>query len=454
MSFSAPAKPKNLTWKKTFGANGIVVSYSSDNTAPTVKIEPGKDKKDVTFEIESKELIISNTSGHSGSDILARWKQWETNNHIECFNITSSDSETELKPLKGTTYTLERIPQEGALIWQCALGEKPNGIVVKFNDTPSIEIRSDRKVSGETDVTIGFDVSKSSNKLTIYGVSSGFDGIATTGKAIVSAWASWINKGHVDPKGFEIREVNEQSGQVDPIEKITQLEEQFDENDIKQKSDTLKHISNTNTSLYNQIKTKMTEQRVTLPPSPAIAGVYASVDRERGVWKAPANVSLAAVIGPKVKITHEEQEKLNVDPTGGKSINAIRAFNGKGTLVWGARTLAGNDNEWRYIPVRRLFITIEESIEKATAFAVFEPNDAATWLKVKAMIESYLYGLWEQGALAGPTTEAAYFVNIGLGKTMTTTDILEGRMIVEIGVAAVRPAEFIILKFTHKMQEA
>lgn len=208
------------------------------------------------------------------------------------------------------------------------------------------------------------------------------------------------------------------------------------------------------TALYNQIKIALGQQRVTLPPSAAVAGVYASVDRDRGVWKAPANVSLAAVIGPTVKITHEDQENMNIDATAGKSINAIRAFTGKGTLLWGARTLAGNDNEWRYISVRRLFNMIEESTQKATAFAVFEPNDATTWLKVKAMIESYLYGLWQQGALAGATPEQAYFVNVGLGKTMTAQDILEGRMIVEMGLAAVRPAEFIILRFMHKLQQA
>jgi phage tail sheath protein FI len=123
-------------------------------------------------------------------------------------------------------------------------------------------------------------------------------------------------------------------------------------------------------------------------------------------------------------------------------------------LVWGARTLAGNDNEWRYISVRRLFNLIEESTKKATAFAVFEGNDATTWLKVKAMIDSYLYGLWQQGALAGSSAEAAYYVNIGLGKTMTSQDVLEGRLIVEIGIAAVRPAEFIVIKFMHKLQEA
>lgn len=217
---------------------------------------------------------------------------------------------------------------------------------------------------------------------------------------------------------------------------------------------TLASIKAGETALYNRIRAALATQRVVLPPSAAIAGVYAQVDRDRGVWKAPANVSLASVIGPVERISHDEQELLNVDPTAGKSINAIRAFAGKGTLVWGARTLAGNDNEWRYVPVRRLFTTIEESCRKATAFAVFEPNDATTWLKVKGMIESYLYGLWERGALAGSGPDSAYFVNVGLGKTMTAQDVLEGRMHIEIGVAAVRPAEFIVLRFSHKLQEA
>ncbi len=219
-------------------------------------------------------------------------------------------------------------------------------------------------------------------------------------------------------------------------------------------AETLATIKSKETALYNEVKTALTNERVTLPPSAAVAGIYAGVDRDRGVWKAPANVSVSAVIEPVEKITHEKQEELNVDPTGGKSINALRAFTGKGILVWGARTLAGNDNEWRYVSVRRLFNMIEESSRKSTSFAVFEPNDQTTWLKVRGMIESYLYGLWERGALAGSTPEAAYFVHVGLGKTMTAQDVLEGRMIVEIGVAAVRPAEFIILRFSHKLQEA
>jgi len=188
-----------------------------------------------------------------------------------------------------------------------------------------------------------------------------------------------------------------------------------------------------------------------LPAAGAVAGVYAAVDRTRGVWKAPANVSLTDLSGPAVKINDAAQGSLNVH-TSGKSVNAIRAFAGRGTLIWGARTLAGNDNEWRYVPVRRFFNLAEESIKKATEPFTFEPNDANTWVRVRAMIENFLTVQWRQGALAGATTAQAFFVKLGLGETMTAQDILEGRMVVEIGMAVVRPAEFIILKFAHKMQ--
>lgn len=190
-----------------------------------------------------------------------------------------------------------------------------------------------------------------------------------------------------------------------------------------------------------------------LPPSGAIAGVYARTDSTRGVWKAPANVSLNSVRQPALVISHEDQEPLNVHETG-KSINAIRFFTGKGVLVWGARTLAGNDNEWKYISVRRFYNMVEESVKKASEPFVFEPNDANTWVKVRAMIENFLTLQWRAGALMGATPEDAFFVKVGLGETMTSLDVLEGRMIVDIGLAVVRPAEFIILRFSHKMNEA
>jgi phage tail sheath protein FI len=208
-----------------------------------------------------------------------------------------------------------------------------------------------------------------------------------------------------------------------------------------------------NTALFNQIKLELDKLTVTIPPSGAMAGIYARVDSNRGVWKAPANVGVMSVVGPDKKVTNLEQDGLNVDPSG-KSINVIRTFAGKGTLVWGARTLAGNDNEWRYIPVRRFFNMVEESVKKASSQFVFEPNDANTWVKVRAMIENFLTLQWRAGALAGAKPEDAFFVRVGLGQTMTAQDILEGRMNIEIGMAAVRPAEFIILKFSHKMQES
>ncbi len=211
---------------------------------------------------------------------------------------------------------------------------------------------------------------------------------------------------------------------------------------------------NADKTLYNNITSLLQANTLTLYPASTMAGIYASVDRDRGVWKAPANVSINGVVAPAVNISSADQENLNVDAGSGKSINAIRAFAGKGILVWGARTLAGNDNEWRYVPVRRLFIFAEESIQEASEFVVFEPNDKNTWTRVKSLIGNFLTNLWRDGALAGATPAEAFFVKVGLGETMTAQDILEGKMIIQVGLAAVRPAEFIILQFSHKLQES
>lgn len=205
--------------------------------------------------------------------------------------------------------------------------------------------------------------------------------------------------------------------------------------------------------LYYTSKEAIRKLSPTLPPTPAIAGIYAKVDGTRGVWKAPANVSINSIYDVTDFITDEEQKDMNIHDTG-KSVNAIRPFSGKGILVWGARTLDGNSNEWKFISVRRFFIMVEESAKKATFSFVFEPNDANTWIKVRAMLENYLTLLWRQGALAGAKPEHAFFVRCGLGQTMTAQDILDGKLIIEIGMAAVRPAEFIILRFMHKLQES
>ena len=210
---------------------------------------------------------------------------------------------------------------------------------------------------------------------------------------------------------------------------------------------------NANPLIYANARRELGQFSVVLPPASAVAGVYATVDRTRGVWKSPANESVASVQSLTVLIDQDLNDSMNVDPTG-KSINVVRFFTGKGVLVWGARTLAGNDNEWRYVSVRRFFNMVEESCRKASEPFVFEPNDAGTWVKVKAMIENFLIVQWRSGALAGAKPQDAFYVHVGLGTTMTAQDILEGRMIVEIGMAVVRPAEFIVLRFSHKMQEA
>ncbi len=203
--------------------------------------------------------------------------------------------------------------------------------------------------------------------------------------------------------------------------------------------------------LLRNIIDEVADAQATLPPSGVMAGIYSHVDNTRGVFKAPANVSLSNVSGLTTIISHTDQEELNVDAVAGKSINAIRPFLGRGKLVWGARTLDGNSNEWRYISVRRFFNMVEESCKNASERFVFEPNDRNTWVKVRGMIENFLLIQWRSGALQGAVPEDAFFVKVGLGETMTALDILEGRMIVEIGMAVVRPAEFIILRFSHKM---
>ena len=296
-------------------------------------------------------------------------------------------------------------------------------------DSPKFKIN--KTAEGEP---VNFKIEE--NELTIENV-----GDSTKAAVIVEEWAGFAGDGK-----FNIELIDGEKDVVPTTLKAL--------NDESVQEHTLANIKKTKSALHSKIVSELAKKRMILPPSAAVAGAYCATDRERGVWKAPANINLNAVVGPIRKISSSEQEQLNIDDNAGKSVNAIRSFSGKGTLVWGARTLDGNDQEWRYVSVRRLFNMIEESTKKASYFAVFEPNTPATWLKVKAMIDSFLYGIWQQGGLAGTTEDQAYFVNVGLGKTMTSQDVLDGKMVVEIGVAAVRPAEFIVLKFSHKLQEA
>lgn len=188
-----------------------------------------------------------------------------------------------------------------------------------------------------------------------------------------------------------------------------------------------------------------------LPPSGAMAGVYTDIDNTRGVWNAPANTVLSAVVGPSVKISSDMQEDLNV-PIEGNAINAIRDFVGRGTVVWGARTLDGNSSDYRYIQVRRTLVYVEQSIKMALNQFVLAANDGQTWVTVTAMISNFLQGLWTQGGLMGAKASEAFSVQCGLGSTMTGQDMLNGYMRVQVTLQMIRPAEFIELTFTQKMQ--
>ncbi|MCE9672066.1 phage tail sheath subtilisin-like domain-containing protein [Myxococcus stipitatus] len=190
-----------------------------------------------------------------------------------------------------------------------------------------------------------------------------------------------------------------------------------------------------------------------LPASGAMAGVYTWNDSNRGVWNAPANVSLASVTSTTLKLNNTQQENLNV-PVDGKAINALREFVGRGTVVWGARTLDGNSNDWRYIQVRRTLVYVEQSIKSALDRFVFAANDGNTWASVVSMVSSFLQGLWSQGGLLGATASDAFSVECGLGSTMTAQDVLEGYMVVQVTLQMIRPAEFIELTFKQKMEGA
>lgn len=189
------------------------------------------------------------------------------------------------------------------------------------------------------------------------------------------------------------------------------------------------------------------KRNIAIPPSGSIMGIYARSDNTRGVHKAPANEVVRSCVGLDVQFNKGEQDLLNP-----KGVNLIRAFPGMGIRVWGART-ASSDGSWKYINVRRLFIFIEESIKANTNWAVFEPNDEVLWVRIQRTIEVFLTNLWRGGSLAGTTPEEAFFVNVGRS-TMTQDDIDNGRLICVIGVAPVKPAEFVIFRITQKTGDA
>ncbi len=207
-------------------------------------------------------------------------------------------------------------------------------------------------------------------------------------------------------------------------------------------------------STYSQIVKHVLLDANTLPPSGGMAGVITTNDNQIGVWNAPANTSMVGASALPIKLSASQQADLNVDAISGKSINAIRFFNGQGILIWGARTLDGNSLDWKYLSVRRTLIFLEQSVKLAARAYVFQPNNKNTWEAVKSMVSSFLTDFWKQGGLIGAKASDAFSVQIGLGTTMTAEDLLNGFMKVSVKVAVVRPAEFIVISFEQEMAKS
>jgi phage tail sheath protein FI len=192
-----------------------------------------------------------------------------------------------------------------------------------------------------------------------------------------------------------------------------------------------------------EVRDPAAQRNVSVAPSGHMAGVYARVDVERGVHKAPANEVIRGITKISQDVSKREQDLLNP-----KGINALRFFPGRSNRVWGARTLS-SDSSWKYINVRRLFIYVEESIDKGTQWVVFEPNDEPLWARVRQTITNFLTTTWRNGALQGLTPAEAFFVKCDR-TTMSQDDIDNGRLICVIGIAPVKPAEFVIFRIQQK----
>ncbi|QDF96891.1 phage tail protein [Azoarcus sp. DD4] len=208
------------------------------------------------------------------------------------------------------------------------------------------------------------------------------------------------------------------------------------------------HVAN---PFYNPDANPAAPRTVLVSPAAFVAGLWSRTDARRGVWKAPAGIEFPLLGAASLEFVVEDTEQDYLNPAG---VNAIRRMPGFGPVVWGTRTRSTRANpEWRYVPVRRTAIFIEESIYNGIQWAVFEPNDHRLWSSLRANIESFMNGLFRVGAFQGEKANDAYFVRCGLGQTMTQDDIDRGQVIVLVGFAPLKPAEFVIVRIQQKVAQ-
>lgn len=210
----------------------------------------------------------------------------------------------------------------------------------------------------------------------------------------------------------------------------------------------------THCEAYQSVVSGVLATPVACPPGGAVAGVYAAMDAQHGVWRAPANVVIAGVTAPAVALDAGQASALMGVGIAGKPVNAIRTVAGRGVMIWGARTLAGQANAWRYVAVRRFAIQLQASLQKAIAWVRCEPNHGPIWDLVRCQIGDYLLQKWQDGALMGASPDQAYVVRCGPDLTMTARDVREGRLIIDVGVAVLRPGEFTLLRLVQQTRRA
>lgn len=201
---------------------------------------------------------------------------------------------------------------------------------------------------------------------------------------------------------------------------------------------------------YNLLFTHIMNKVALIPPGPAIAGIYTQTDKNYGIWKTPANIKVNGTLNPDLMIDDAHQEEI-YNPFDGKTINPIRYVDSEGILVWGAKTLDGNNPEWKYINIRRTASYIKYLIQNEALKYVYEPNTENTWVNLKSALSGILRNLWRQGALIGSKPDEAFEVITGLGRTMSQEDVDKGILKVNIKLALLKPAEFIDINFEQKM---
>jgi phage tail sheath protein FI len=220
----------------------------------------------------------------------------------------------------------------------------------------------------------------------------------------------------------------------------------------KGKENNLGQLKNTESQLYKFVKGELKRRFINLPSCGAVAGAYVTSDKNKGVWKSPTNISLSGVMEPLIPYGNHGYNVSCTDPDALKSINNLRYSTRRDTQLCGARTLEVDDNGDRFISVSRFQIMVKESLKTSTGWVVFEPNNSYTWQKICHTIDNYLTLKWQEGALAGVIPQQAFYVNCGLGITMTTDDLLEGRINIEVGLAVLSPAEFNVFRFSHDLK--